>query len=100
MVEGVGVAAVSWAGQDAAALVDAQYLICVLDRDGRILHFNRACEESTGYPSAEVVGRDARLFVIPPEEADAFGAVLANIWETRRSNPQLGHCSTRDGGRR
>src|SRR5439155_18428049 len=100
MVEGVGVAAVSWAGQDAAALVDAQYLICVLDRGGRILHFNRACEESTGYTSDEVVGRDARLFVIPREEADAFGAVLADVWENRRSNPQLGHWRRRDGRRR
>jgi PAS domain S-box-containing protein len=85
---------------DPAALVDAQYLICVLDRDGRILHFNGACEDATGYSSEQVVGRDARLFVIPPEEIDAFGAVLAEVWETRRSNPQLGHWRTCDGRRR
>src|SRR5919201_5447970 len=100
MGKGLGLAVDVWAGGEAAALVDAQYLICVLDRDGRILHFNGACEESTGYASADVVGRDARLFVIPPEEADAFGAVLADIWTTRRSNPQLGHWRTRDGRRR
>jgi len=57
-----------------AALVDtAQTLVCVLDRDGRIVRFNRACERVTGWGSAEVVGRDARETVIPPEDDHAFG---------------------------
>jgi PAS domain S-box-containing protein len=77
-----------------------QALVCVLDRGGRILLFNDACERTTGYSRDEVVGEDARRFVIPPEEAEAFGDVLAYIWRTGLSSPQVGHWTTKDGGRR
>jgi PAS domain S-box-containing protein len=75
-------------------------LICVLDREGRILFFNDACERATGFTRDEVLGRDARDFVIPPEEAEAFGEVLAYIWKTGHSSPQVGHWAAKDGGRR
>jgi PAS domain S-box-containing protein len=75
-------------------------LICVLGRDGRILFFNDACERTTGFSRDEVLGRDARDFVIPPEEAEAFGEVLAYIWQTGHSSPQVGHWAAKDGGRR
>jgi PAS domain S-box-containing protein len=77
-----------------------QALVCVLDREGRIRLFNDACERTTGYGREEVVGRDARKLVIPPEEAEAFGDVLAYIWRTGLSSPQVGHWRTKDGGRR
>ena len=77
-----------------------QALVCVLDSSGRILLFNDACERSTGYSRDEVLGRDARDFVIPEEEAEAFGDVLAYIWRTGLSSPQVGHWATKDGGRR
>src|SRR5690348_3290573 len=84
-----------------AALVDtAQTLVCVLDREGRIVRFNRACEQVTGWTSAEVVGRDARETVIPPEDAEAFGAMVAGMVETGLPNPQQGQWVTRDGYRR
>jgi PAS domain S-box-containing protein len=75
-------------------------LVCVLDRDGRILLFNDACERATGFKRDEVLGRDARDFVIPPEEAEAFGEVLAHIWRTGLSSPQVGHWQAKDGSRR
>jgi PAS domain S-box-containing protein len=75
-------------------------LVCVLDRDGRILFFNDACERATGYSRDEVLGGDARDFVIPPEEAVAFGEVLEFIWKTGLPSPQVGHWTTKDGGRR
>src|SRR6201999_2509750 len=59
-----------------------------------------ACERSTGYTSDEVVGRDARDYVIPAEESEAFGDVLAYIWRTTLPSPQVGHWATKDGGRR
>src|SRR4051794_1054445 len=77
-----------------------QALVCVLDSDGRIVLFNDACERSTGYRRDDVLGRDAREVVIPPEEAEAFGDVLAYIWRTGLSSPQVGHWATSDGGRR
>src|SRR5437867_5185703 len=75
-------------------------LVCVLDKAGRILFFNDSCVRATGFARDEVLGCDARNFVIPPEEADAFGAVLDYIWSTGLSSPQVGHWMTKDGGRR
>jgi PAS domain S-box-containing protein len=77
-----------------------QSLICVLDRDGRILLFNDACERATGFTRAEALGRDARDVVIPPEERDAFGEFLAHVWRTGAPSPQVGHWLTKAGGRR
>ncbi|TML12596.1 MAG: GAF domain-containing sensor histidine kinase [Actinobacteria bacterium] len=57
-----------------------QALVCVLDGGGRIL--------------------DAREVVIPPEESEAFADVLAYIWKTGLSSPQVGHWQAKDGERR
>ena len=75
-------------------------LVCVLGEDGRILFFNEACERLTGFTRAEAVGRDARELVIPPEEAEAFGEVLAYIWKTGLASPQVGHWLAKDGTRK
>ena len=89
------------AGAFASALAETtQSLVCVLDRDGRILLFNDACERATGFGRDEVLGRDARESVIPREEAAAFGDVLAQIWATGHPSPQVGHWMTKDGKRR
>ena len=77
-----------------------QSLVCVLDRDGRILLFNEACERATGFRREDLLGRDARDFVIPPEEREAFGEFLAYVWKTGTPSPQVGHWQTKDGGRR
>ena len=90
---------------DGRAFADAlaettQSLVCVFDRDGRILVFNQACERATGFSRDEVIGEDARDSVIPPEEADAFGGVLAHVWRTGLPDPQVGHWLTKSGERR
>jgi PAS domain S-box-containing protein len=77
-----------------------QSLVCVFDRDGRILLFNEACERATGFARDEVLGRDARDFVIPPEERDAFGEFLTFVWKTGTPSPQVGHWLTKQGRRR
>jgi PAS domain S-box-containing protein len=77
-----------------------QSLVCVLDRDGRILLFNEACERATGFRRDDLIGRDARDFVIPPEEREAFGEFLEYVWKTGTPSPQVGHWLTKDGGRR
>jgi PAS domain S-box-containing protein len=76
-----------------------QSLVCVLDRDGRILLFNEACERATGFSRDEVIGRDARTCVIPHEEQEAFGEFLAYVWKAGVSSPQVGHWLTKDGRR-
>jgi PAS domain S-box-containing protein len=74
-------------------------LVCVLDRNGRILFFNDACEQATGFSRDDVLGRDACDFVIPTEESAAFREVLAYVWKTGVSSPQVGHWKTKEGGR-
>jgi PAS domain S-box-containing protein len=73
-----------------------QSLVCVYDREGRILLFNGACERATGYRREEVLGRDARELVIPPEERDAFAEFLAYVWKTGAPSPQVGHWLTKE----
>lgn len=77
-----------------------QSLVCVLDRDGRAMLFNDACERTTGFMRSEVLGRPLSETVIPPEEAEAFREVLAFIWRTGHSSPQVGHWQAKDGSRR
>ena len=76
-----------------------QSLVCVYDREGRILLFNDACERATGFSREEVLGRDAREFVIPPEERDAFSEFLTYVFTTGAPSPQVGHWRTKAGGR-
>ena len=75
-------------------------MVCKLDRSGRILTFDDACEHVTGFTAAEVIGRDARDVVIPPEEREAFGVFLEQFAEIAVSSPQVGHWLTKDGDRR
>jgi PAS domain S-box-containing protein len=75
-------------------------MVCILARDGTIVSFDEGCERVTGYTADEVIGRDARDVVIPPDEADDFAIFLETIWETGHPSPQVGHWLTREGERR
>ena len=77
-----------------------QSLVVVLDEAGVVLLFNDACERATGFSRDEVLGRKLGDILIPPEEAEAFREVLAFIWKSGHSSPQVGHWQTKDGGRR
>ncbi|HVG00063.1 MAG TPA: PAS domain S-box protein, partial [Chloroflexia bacterium] len=46
-------------------------LVAVLDREGRVVRFNRACERLTGYSAAEVIGRAPWDFLLLPEEVES-----------------------------
>jgi PAS domain S-box-containing protein len=89
-------------GESFAAILTetTQSLICVYDREGRIVLFNDACERATGFRREELIGRDARDFVIPAEEREAFSEFLAFVWQTGKPSPQVGHWQTKNGGRR
>ena len=82
----------------AVALLEAtQTIVCVHDREGRFVYFNRAAEEVSGYSSDEAVGRDPRELVVIPEEAGDFDLLLSEIWSDHRPRPGHGHWRTRDG---
>ncbi len=83
-----------------AVLETAGALVVVLDREGRILRFNRACEQTTGYSSEEVMGRYVwDLFVIP----DEVGGVRAVFERLRGGEPRSDYENSwkgKDGGLR
>ena len=86
-----------------AILEKAGALVVVLDREGHIRRFNRACEELTGYSFAEVEGRLVWDFLLAPEEREqvhleAFKALVHNPNALRGSHTN--HWIARDGTRR
>jgi PAS domain S-box-containing protein len=85
----------------AAAVVElSQALISVFDREGRIVAFNRACEEATGYRACEVLGRPARETIIPPEDVELFDRILERAFEAGECCPVRGFWVTKEGGLR
>lgn len=75
-------------------------LIIVIDRQGRVLRFNRACEQLTGYTATEVKGRVFWDYLLVPEERDSvrqvFLALVAGDFPLRYEN----YWVTRTGQRR
>ncbi|MZP30812.1 PAS domain S-box protein [Heliobacterium undosum] len=76
-------------------------LIVVLDRRGRIIRFNRACEDTTGYRFDEVKGKLCwQLFLLPEERRQVRMTVQEvvrrgipkrheNYWLTRKGERRL-----------
>ncbi len=76
-------------------------LVVVLDREGRVVRFNQACELSTGYGFAEVEGKFFfDIFLLPEEKAgvqEVFGRLgsgdfplnYENYWRTRSGEKRL-----------
>ena len=81
-----------------AVLNTAGSLVLVLDSEARIVRFNRACEELTGYSYEQVRDREF-WFLLVPEEAELVAArwkQLVNNLANRGEN----HWVTRRGVRR
>jgi PAS domain S-box-containing protein len=75
-------------------------LVVVLDLEGRIIRFNRACEQMTGYSFAEVRGKFIWDLLLVSEDAERFKSSFQN---TRAHQPPYEYESgwvTRDGRQR
>ena len=74
-------------------------LVVVMNREGRIVRFNRACQERIGYSLDEVTGRRIWDFLLTPKEA---AGVRAARDEVRVGKPirREDYWITKDGGRR
>jgi PAS domain S-box-containing protein len=75
-------------------------LVVVLDPEGRIIRFNRAVEQSTGYSSAEVAGRRIWDLFMVPEEVEGFKAVFERLSRELLPSDYEGYLVRRDGERR
>ncbi len=82
-----------------AILDTAGALIVVLDKEGRIVRFNRTCEQLSGYQAHEVLGRDIRSVLFPEEDSQSdreiFQELCAGQFPERFENEWL----TKDGSR-
>jgi len=72
----------------------------LLDPDGRIVRFNAACEQATGYTAAEVEGRRIWDVLTPPEDRPLLQGVLAALNNGTDCVEHEGHWLCKDGGRR
>lgn len=72
-------------------------LVIVLDKHGGIVLFNKACEQMTGYKTAEVLGRRFWDFLLIPEERDAVKAVFQDLFQGHFPNNHENYWLTKDG---
>ncbi|MDH4237200.1 MAG: PAS domain S-box protein [Nitrospira sp.] len=83
-----------------AVLETVGALVIVLDRQGHILRFNRACEQITGYSSEEIAGKAVWDVLLVPEEIDEVKAVFARLTDGEPRNEHENVWVAKDGRKR
>ncbi|QOC22469.1 PAS domain S-box protein [Wenzhouxiangella sp. AB-CW3] len=82
------------------ALLDISgQLVVMLDAEGRILLFNRACEELTGHAAGEIIGRSIWETLIPADQADRVRAVAEALVSGTGGREFTNHWVGRNGQR-
>ena len=75
-------------------------LVCVLDAEGKIVLFNRACEEITGYTYAEVIGKYVWDLFIIEEEIEGVKKVIEDLQSGHFPSRYENYWLTKSGERR
>ncbi|HEX7073830.1 MAG TPA: PAS domain S-box protein [Hyphomicrobiaceae bacterium] len=75
-------------------------LVIMLDPAGRILFFNRPCQEVSGYSLDEVKKRHVWDFLLPPEDIEPVKAVFERVKAGDSLGRQTNHWITKEGQRR
>ncbi len=75
-------------------------LVVVLDPQGRIVRFNRACEQTSGYSLAEVEDKPVWDLFIPAEEMEAVQKIFDGLLTDFVPGEQENYWVSRDGQRR
>lgn len=83
-----------------AMLDTAEALICVIDMDGQVVRFNKACERMSGYSLSEVIGRPVYDFVIAEQDRDGLKDMLRSLRLGVYPNTHLNYWVSRNGGQR
>ena len=85
----------------ASAILDTVgALVVVLDPEGGIVRFNRACERTTGYEFSEVQGRRVGELFLAPEESQRFQAAFDQLTAGAAVAPYESFWMTRSGAKR
>ncbi len=72
-------------------------LVVVLDRRGRIVYFNKACERITNYGFLDVMGKPIWETLIPSAETEGVKAVFGDLAIGGIPNRHVNNWVTRDG---
>jgi PAS domain S-box-containing protein len=83
-----------------AILNTAGALVLVIDPQGRIIRFNRACEKTSGYSIKEVLGKNYEDLFIIPEEKELLRERVQEILKKRTLVQGENHWLTKDGDKR
>jgi PAS domain S-box-containing protein len=84
-----------------SALIDTvPALVVVLDVEGRIVRFNRLCQELTGFDSGEVQGQKAWDILLVPEEIEPVRRVFRSLREELMPNMFENYWRCKNGERR
>jgi PAS domain S-box-containing protein len=75
-------------------------LVVVLDPQGQVIRFNRACELTSGYSFAEVSGQKIWDVFMVPEEVDRFKSDFQRLCSDQMPSDYEGYLVKRDGTRR
>ena len=83
-----------------AVLDTASALVIVFDSQGKIVRFNQACEQTTGYSFDEVRGRYFWNLFLIPEEVESVKAVFEQLLTDRGFLEYENYWVMKDGSRR
>jgi PAS domain S-box-containing protein len=83
-----------------AILQTSGALITVLDENFRIIRFNNACEELTGYTTDEVMNQSVMRLFVPDEEYPGVLKIVERLTSGETSVEHENHWKTRSGEKR
>ena len=84
-----------------SAVIDtSSALVVVLNREGKIVRFNRACEQITGYSFDEVRDRYLWNLLVIPEEVEPVKTTFAKLQAGQFPNELENYWVTKDGTHR
>ncbi len=78
----------------------APAIVLVLDPRGRVVRFNRAMEQISGWPLSEAKGKDWFTTFLPPRAQDRVREVFQRVASGKGGRVELGPIMTRDGRER
>ncbi len=84
----------------AAVLDTVGAMVLVLDGTGKIVRFNRTCEEVSGYRFEEVAGKYVWDFLVPPEQVESVKKVFQNLSAGQFPNKFENYWIAKDGRRK
>lgn len=80
-----------------AILETAGALVVVLDKDGRIIRFNRACERSSGYTAAQMTGQPMWKLIARMDEQQAAREIFKRLKQGQEFCAHENHWRAVDG---